>query len=371
MKYISKFLNSHFVLFIPLLIIMFISLFNMQNAKLINDTYAMHLKKQMIWYMIGFIIILIGYKVNLKKLFDYSKYFYWMANILLLLVLLVGREINGARAWFRIGSFSFQPSELMKLALSLYLVYTIKRAHIKSFKDECILILKVLLITLIPSILVFLEPDTGAIIFYLLIASTLLFFSGIRKWWFLLLLVLLVGLVFSFYFLFNYNQNLLIDLIGTSFFYRVERLLTFTTNNSYQLENALIVIGSASLWGVGLNKGNLYIPEAPTDFIFAFNISNFGIVGGLVVLFCYLLIDLLLIRMYNKTKDKKIKLFLISFISIFFFQQVINIGMNLGLLPIIGIPLPFLSYGGSTIIIYFLYLSIIFNLVSKDAFSYY
>ena len=168
--------------------------------------------------------------------------------------------------------------------------------------------------------------------------------------------------------LYIYNQEILINLIGTSFFYRVERLITFSTESSYQLENAIIAMGSASFFGSGLNKVSLYIPEAPTDFIFAFNISNFGIISGIIVILCYLLIDIFLINKYLTVKQKQIKLVLISFISIFFFQQFINIGMNLGLLPIIGIPLPFLSYGGSTIIIYFMFLGIILNILNKSVY---
>ena len=162
------------------------------------------------------------------------------------------------------------------------------------------------------------------------------------------------------------NPDFLIKVIGTSFFYRIERLITFQNASSYQLENALIAIGSASLWGVGLKKSSLYIPEAPTDFIFAFTISNYGIITGLIVLLSYFLIDIYLINTYFKIKNKKIKLFLFSFLSVFIFQQVINLSMNLGLIPIIGIPLPFLSYGGSTIIIYFIFLGIIFNYLFKD-----
>ena len=259
----------------------------------------------------------------------------------------------------------------MKLALALYLTKIISETKLPNWQAELKLIMKVLIITLIPSLLVFLEPDTGAIIFFFLIAFTLLFFAKISKWWFLLFLGLLAFFSLSFYLLYIFNQDLLIKLIGTSFFYRVERLLTFTSQNSYQLENALVVIGSAGLWGTGLGRVSLYIPEAPTDFIFAFNIGNFGLIAGVLILLLYLVLDLYLVYLVQKGNEEKIKLFLISFISIFFFQQIINIGMNLGLLPIIGIPLPFLSYGGSTIIIYFLFLGIIINFLNSSGYHLY
>ena len=357
----KKVINSPLLLFIPLLIIMIISFMDMQNAKLLIDLYEKNLLKQLIWYIVGFGTILIIKKINIQTILKYSKYFYWLSIILLVLVLFFGKETNGARAWFNFGIFSFQPSELTKLTLILYLSDIASRN-----KPDFRLILKVSILTIIPSILVFLEPDTGAIIFYFLSAITILYFAPIKKYWFLILLGIIILLGGTFIILYIYNRDLLIKLIGTSFFYRIERLITFQTESSYQLENALIVMGSASFFGTGLNKISLYIPEAPTDFIFAFTIGNFGIFTGFLILLCYLLIDIFLINQYLKQRNKKIKLVLISFISIFFFQQIINIGMNLGLLPIIGIPLPFLSYGGTTIIIYFLFLGIILSLLKKN-----
>ena len=357
----KKVVNSPLLLFIPLLIIMVISFMDMQNAKLLSSLYENNLIKQIIWYAVGFITIFIISKINTTTILKYSKYYYWLSIILLVLVLFLGKETNGARAWFNFGIFSFQPSELTKLTLILYLSDIVARS-----KPDFKLILKVGILTLIPSILVFLEPDTGAIIFYLLSASIILYFAPIKKYWFIILGGIIFLFIITFILLYIYNQDLLISLIGTSFFYRIERLVTFSTESSYQLENALIVIGASSLFGTGLNKVSLYIPEAPTDFIFAFTIGNFGIVTGILVLLCYLCIDIFLINQYFKQKNKKIKLVLISFISIFFFQQIINIGMNLGLLPIIGIPLPFLSYGGTTIIIYFLFLGIILSLLNKS-----
>ena len=359
----NKIINSKYTLIIPLFIIMLISLLNMQNAKAISILYEHNLIKQIIFFSIGIILVIIISKININTILKYSKYYYYISILLLILVLFFGKNINGSTAWFDFKIFSFQPSELTKLTLALYLS-NIASTNKPDFK----LILKVIVITLIPSILVFLEPDTGAIIFYFLIALTILIVAGVKKYWFIILGIIIILLVGTFVLLYLYNQDLLINLIGTSFFYRVERLITFSTESSYQLENAIIAMGSASIFGSGLNKVSLYIPEAPTDFIFAFNISNFGIISGIIVILCYLLIDIFLINKYLTVKQKQIKLVLISFISIFFFQQFINIGMNLGLLPIIGIPLPFLSYGGSTIIIYFMFLGIILNILNKSVY---
>lgn len=359
----NKIINSKYMLIIPLFIIMIISLLNMQNAKALSTLYEHNLIKQIIFFGIGIILVIIINKININTILKYSKYYYYISVLLLVLVLFFGKNINGSTAWFDFKLFSFQPSELVKLTLTLYLS-NIVLVNKPDFK----LILKVVIITLIPSILVFLEPDTGAIIFYFLIAITVLLVAGVKKYWFVIFGIIIILLLGTFILLYIYNQEILINLIGTSFFYRVERLITFSTESSYQLENAIIAMGSATIFGSGLNKVSLYIPEAPTDFIFAFNISNFGIISGIIVILCYLLIDIFLINKYLTVKQKQIKLVLISFISIFFFQQFINIGMNLGLLPIIGIPLPFLSYGGSTIIIYFMFLGIILNILNKSVY---
>ncbi len=361
----KKILNNKLCLIIPLVIIMLLSFFNMQNAKILSILYKNNLTKQILWYTIGITIVIIINKTNLKIILKYSWLYYLISLFLLLLVLFVGKEINGAKAWFNLGGFSFQPSELTKLTLTLYLSKIATHYQFTGIKSEIKFIILVAIITIIPSILVFLEPDTGAIIFYLLIALVILVSSKIHRFWFIIFLLIITGLITSFIFLYIFNQDLLINLIGTSFFYRVDRLITFQTEASYQLDNALIAIGSSSLLGTGLNKISIYIPEAPTDFIFAFTISNFGYITGFITLLCYLIINIFLINTYFKIKVKTLKLITLSFIVMFIFQQVINIGMNLGLVPIIGIPLPFLSYGGSTLIIYFIYIGIILNFSTK------
>ena len=338
----------------------------MYNAKVISESYNMHLIKQIIWYIAGFLLLLIISKTRIQKLFKYSFAFYLFSIMLLFLVLIFGKEINGAKAWFNFKFFSFQPSELTKLSLAIYLSHIVSNSKINNWKDELTLILKIILIVIIPSILVFLEPDTGAIIIYLIITATILLTSKIRKRWFIPFIIIGLGLIILFFYFYFTNKDILINILGTSFFYRVERLLSFTNGISFQLENALVAIGSSSFLGSGLGNVSIYIPEAPTDFIIAFTISNFGYLTILIVLLSYLIIDLYLICLFLKTKNTRTKYFLISFISMFLFQQFENILMNIGLMPIIGIPLPFLSYGGTTILIYFIFLGIILQLKKTE-----
>ena len=170
----------------------------------------------------------------------------------------------------------------------------------------------------------------------------------------------LIGLIFtSLYF---FNSDIFIKIFGTSFFYRIDRLMTFKNNTSYQLSNALIGIGSAGLFGHGVKSYKLYIPEAITDFVFDLSICNMGIVVGVVILLLYMF---LLINIYNiGIKKKKVfnRVLILGIFSIMLFQVFEHILMNIGITPITGITLPFLSYGGSSLISYF----IMFGLVIKN-----
>lgn len=353
--------NKNLLLFIPLLILNGISLLNMINSKLISPLYEDVFWKQLIWFILGYGIIWGFRKLKFKKIFNYAKYFYWFSCILLLLVLFIGKDINGAKCWINIYNFSFQPSEITKLALGLYLTDIATSTKLKGFKDEILIITKLFLITLIPSILVFLEPDTGAIINFLIILLVVLIFLKLNKWWYILAGILFILFISLFLIGYFFYQDTLIKIIGTTFFYRMDRLINFANGTGYQLENTLITIGSASFFGEGIGKILLYIPEAPTDFFFAFSCGNYGIFSGILILGSFLVIDIYFFKTIKKMKQPKYQLFTYTYFFIFLFQQTYNIAMNLGLVPIMGIPLTFLSYGGTNTLINYLFLAIILN----------
>ena len=357
-------MKKNMYLFLPLLLIMLVSFLTMYNARYVSVTYNNHLNKQLLWYLLAFIISFLVYKSNkIKLLFRFSFLIYIFNILLLILVLFFGKEVNGARAWFRIGSISIQPSELMKLSYSLYLTTIISKYKHKNLKSDFKFLLKVIILFLIPSIFIFLEPDTGAIIFLFVITICMLFASEIKKRWFVFLFFFLLLLIGIFLFLFYFNQDLLIKLIGTSFFYRMDRLIEF---DNMQLENALIAIGNAKFFGSGFKNISIYIPEAATDFAFALTISIFGFITGLLLIVCYFLLDYYFLKIVFHTKNKTTRLFTSGFIGVFIFSQIYNMLMNIGFMPIMGIPLPFLSYGGSTLIVYFLYGTIILYQTTKN-----
>ncbi len=355
----KKFDWKNLFFIIPFLILISMSLLLMYHAGFISNLYQNNFEKQLLWFGIGFLILIFFKFFPIKLLFKYSLFLYIINVLLLILVLFIGKNINGAKAWIDLKYFTIQPSEFMKISYSLYLAYLCSKKKFFRWRDEIKFILYVLLLFAIPAILVFLEPDTGAIIFYFFITLVLLWNSRIHKRWFVIFGIFVISLIGGFFYLYFWQKDLLISLIGTTFFYRVDRL--FSLGNGMQIENALIALGSAPLWRFSLTETGIYIPEAPTDFIFALTSNVFGITGNIIILLCFLMLDFYFINYAKKIKKKEYRLFLYSFLVIFILSQLINISMNIGIFPIIGIPLPFLSYGGSSTIVLFIYLAIIFQ----------
>ena len=354
---------------IPILSFMIISIICIYSSQdLLSSTYNTLYIKQILWYIVGFIFIFII--SNLKNEFIYKKSYilYIIGNLLLLIVLFLGTESNGARCWFTIPSIgSFQPSEFMKIVLILVLSNELSKHENmqKNLKNELKLILKCFIIVLIPSFLIFLEPDTGIIFIFFAIFMIMLFVYGIRYRWFITLGIL-VSIVFgAFLILFFKYQDTFINIFGTNFFYRMDRLLDWKNGEGMQLTNALAASGSAGLFGYGFKKTPIYFPEPHTDFIFSIFSSNFGYISSIILILLILYFDMQLIKIALKCNTQN-KLIISGILAMLLFQQIQNIGMNIGLLPITGITLPFISYGGSSLISYMIMIGIILNIQKRN-----
>lgn len=341
-------------------IFMFISIISIYSASnLLNNSNLVI--KQIIWYIIGFSIIHLITKLNMKYIYKYYKYLYIIGNILLLLLLLFAKPINNSRCWFNIFGMSIQPSEFMKIILIITNAIVINKNK-KNFK----LIIKILLITLVPSILTFLEPDTGMVIIYFIISFVMLYISEIDNKYFTIIFLFTLLFVSIFLSLYFYNSNIFIKIFGTDFFYRIDRLLDWKNGSGMQLTNALTSIGSAHIFGFGFNNTPIYFPEPQTDFIFSVYATNYGFIGILLLLLLILRFDLYLIKIAIKTKNNRNKYIITGIISMLIYQQIQNIGMNIGLLPITGITLPFISYGGSSLLSYMISIGLILNITKKQ-----
>jgi len=311
--------------------------------------------KQLIYYGLFFLFILPMNKKHLRWCFRNIRIIYIVNNLLLIYVLFFANVINGSRSWIDIGIFSFQPSEFMKITLIIYLAHILN----ESSKD-IIKVLKCLLIVFIPSILTFLEPDTGIVIAYVLVLLLMIFFSKIKLRWTILLvstIFLLGGLI---YYGVSIQSELIYTIFGNSMAYRLERLANF---GGYQINNALIGLGSAGIRGHYPTKYVIYLIEAPTDFIFASILTYFGFGGGFLVILSFITIDYYLIKQARRTNFKE-KALVIGGLAIFLYQQIENIYMNIGLTPITGITLPLVSYGGSSLLSYMILFRLIF--ITKD-----
>lgn len=319
--------------------------------------------KQLIWFIIGIFIIYLLLKIKLNNIYKHYKMLYLIGNILLILLLLFATPINNSKCWFNLfGIITIQPSEFMKIIL---IIVNAMVLYENNNKKDYVIVLKIFIITLIPSILTFLEPDTGMVIIYFVISFTMLFTSKINKNWFIFLLLFLLLFISIFLSIYFYYSELFIKIFGTNFFYRIDRLLDWKNGSGMQITNALTGIGSAGLFGFGFNNTIIYFPEAQTDFIFSVFTINFGLIGATILLLVITYFDLEIIKLAKKEKNIKNKYVIIGILGMLFYQQIQNIGMNLGLLPITGITLPFISYGGSSLISYMIAIGIILNISKK------
>lgn len=314
-------MKKNLIILIPIFVLELLSIFYLKNDYQI---------KQLIWFVLGLISLFIVSKLKEKHLKTISILLY-IVSIILLTVVLFHPYTNGSRGWLKLYKISIQPSEITKISLILMALFL----NNKNFISKLIFVL----IFLIPSILTFVEPDTGAVIIYGIIFLFFLpkFFSKKEITVFLSISLILVGSLFYLYFC---QKDIFIDIFDTSIYYRLDRISAFKNQDNMQVNNALISIGSGKL---------LYFPEANNDFFFAYLLSKNYYNFYLIIISYFLICTLFLLI---KTPLSNL------FLYILLFQVIENIGMNFNLLPVIGIPLPFLSYGGSHTITTFLMLGL-------------
>ena len=340
-------LYKYFIIIILLSIIGIISIYFSKN---IVSNYNLFFKKQIIFFVIGLILFFVVKRININIIYKYSFIIYLISILLLIYVLFFGNVINGSKSWITIFGFSLQPSEFAKIGLLLCLDKYIRSKYG---------LIKGIILLLIPSILTFIQPDTGTVIFYVVIFFSIFISLGLNKKCYFFIFGMFIILGLGFMYLYYFSSDFFISIFGTSFFYRIDRIINFTNSEGYQINNALIGIGNGKLFG-NLSKYVIYIPEAITDFMFANILTIFGFVGGVFVIMLFIILDLLLIN--DIFSFKKNKSYVIGLFGLTFYQQCQHILMDIGLLPITGITLPFVSYGGSSLISYFILFGILFNI---------
>ena len=371
MKIISKYKVDKFII-IPLIIFAFISIITINSAQELLPSYMNTLAlKQGLWYIAGFLLAYFIMFISNDFIYDNIWIFYGMGILLLILLLIFGTPINNAKCWFSIpGLGTFQPSEFMKIILIVTNAVLIDKFN-RDFSNPTIMeefkfLIKIGIVVLIPSFLTFLQPDTGVVLIYLLITITMLFVSGIRYRWFALLIGIIALLIATVLLVYFINTDTFIKIFGTDFFLRIDRLLDWSSKSGYQLENGISAIGSGGLFGHGFKNTPIYFPEPQTDFIFAVYASNFGFLGTIFLLGLIIFFDIKLINVAIKNNNNINKYVIAGIVGMLIYQQLQNIGMTFGLMPITGITLPFISYGGSSLLSYMIMAGIIFNISNQN-----
>lgn len=363
--------NSSLVILLIAILICVLSILSIFSSTFQREGVAWQniYQRQVLWVCLGVALFLVVANINYRRFWDWTYFLYLVSLFFLLLVLILGSVRLGAQRWLRFGWFNFQPSELAKLVMAIFL------ARYFSLKDETnvtllserfglfrALILPFFFIS-IPMGLIIEQPDLGTGLLILLMFIPMLYLANIRLKY---ILFLLSSVIFSVPFVWNFLRG-----------YQKDRLMVFLNPNidplgaGYTIIQSKIAIGSGGFWGRGWLSGTQsqlrFLPEAHTDFIFASFSEEWGLLGGVFLIFLYYLLIRQGFLIAQRTRDQFGRLLAFGISILLAIQVIINIAMNMGLAPIVGIPLPLMSYGGSSMFVTFIALGILTNIDKSRA----
>ncbi len=307
------------------------------------------LRGQLLYFLIGFFCLFVFYRVGIRFFQINAHFFYWLSVVLLVFSFFWGESIRGSRRWIDLYFFNFQPSEFLKVFFIIYSAYFFSESVVK---PEPVIknirkILVSFLIFIPPIFIVFKQPDLGSAMVYVMIYTSVIFFSRTPIKYFIYSGIFFLSTIpLVWHFLAEYQKNRIMSFIQPTI---------DPSGISYNLIQSIITIGSGGFFGRGLGHGTqsrfLFLPENVTDFAYASLVEQFGLIGGVIVIALYGIIAYRLIQKIQRNQKNTFHfLFLTSSLIYLITHVSINIGMNLGLLPIAGIPLVLISYGGSSIV---------------------
>jgi len=338
-----------------------IGLLSLYSSSLGRDDFS-DFKKQIIFLGIG-IFLMVFVSFFDWRIFRENSYLililYFICLASLIGLFFFAPEIRGVKSWYKIGNISIDPIEFTKIILVILLAKYFSTRHTELYRVYHIILSGIYV--LLPAALVFFQPDLGSALILIFLWVAILLVSGIRIKHFLILTFCgLLILVFSWIFLLkDYQKERIISFIEPQF---------SPLGAGWSQSQTKIAIGSGGLLGQGIGKGSQtqhgFLPEPKTDFIFAAVAEEMGLVGVTVLLFLFSILIWRIFKIAINSEDNFIRLFSFGFSVILMVQIFINISMNLGLLPVIGIPLPLVSYGGSSLISIFIALGILLNIQS-------
>ncbi len=388
-----------FILILTVLSLIVIGLLGIYSAQYNNINPDLY-RKQLTWMMIGIPLIFIMQFFSLKSVFNYSYIIYALLVLSLIYVIFFGSVHMGAKRWINLVVIQLQPSEIGKLALVFVLARFYSTRNIDWEKKVPLIYGSI--ITIIPVFLVFKQPDLGTSLVYIVVYISILFFSGISlffmlKMFSLLFFIIAFNIGIQFFvtaliiyglILYKYNKSNInsLLLLGSNIFlgitssigweslrpYQKMRVLTFLNPEKYSREGgwqviqSKIAIGNGGFIGEGFLEGSQtqlkFLPEGKTDFIFSVIGEEFGFIGITIVLSLFLLMIYRLVKISLNTNNKFYFLIGMGITSIFIYQIFINIGMTIGITPVTGLPLPFLSYGGSSLLFNMIMIGVVLNI---------
>ena len=345
------------VWFLPALLVIF-TLLSVLTLSSIAPTLA---PKQLFFFLVGGAVFTVVARFKFQELLRLSPLAYGLAIALLILVLLIGLNTRGTNRWIDLGEFRLQPSQLAIPFVGLFITKLVEKRSLKQFGQ----LLLVLAAIAVPGVLILIEPDLGTTLVYLATVGTVIYFKDLdwRHVWLLALGGLAVA-VFAWFFVLKPYQK--------------ERISSFTDSNqqnqvtdaNYNAQQALIAVGSGQWLGRGLGQGVQshlrFLPERQTDFVFASLAEEFGFVGSVVLISLYASLISFLLFVGSNARNQSERYFCYLTASMILLQSGVNIGMNMGLLPITGLTLPLLSYGGSSILTVMGMLGIIQSIASRQ-----
>jgi rod shape determining protein RodA len=301
-------------------------------------------QKQILWMLVGIAVMFAMCRFDYHDWLNHAPWFYMAALGLLVTVLVLGSEIAGVRRWIRMGGVSFQVAEIAKVGLILLLTRFFTETEQRGVSG--IDFVKVCFAAGIPFLLIAAQPDLGSALTLVPIAAAMLFLSGFKLRYFaLLFLAGLLALPITYHFLRPYQK---------------ERLVTFLNpendpkNTGYQVLQSKIAIGSGQIWGTGTGEGPQtqlrFLPVPHTDFIFAAYAEEHGFLGVLLALSLYFILLMRMVRTAATAPDASGYLLIGGIAGLLVFQILVNVGMVVGYMPVTGIPLPLMSYGGSSVV---------------------
>lgn len=315
--------------------------------------------RQFIWYCIGIAIMFGVAAFDYELLERLALPFYLTGIFLLMLVHFFGIEKNGSQRWISLGFIELQPSEFMKIFLLVYLAVLLKKIGKDriSFKKSIPVVIKISLLTIVPILFIYTQPDLGSSLILIAIALTLFFISSISRKMIVLCVTIMTSVIGTLVYLYTYKNDMFTQIFKPHQLGRIYGWLNpgeFSSGYGYQLKQSMLGIGSGQLTGVGFNQGIQVqtgkIPEAHTDFIFAVIGEEFGFLGACLLILTYFLLFYRILKIAHQSNTLLGVYICVGAIGLIAFQVFQNIAMTVGLMPITGLALPLVSYGGSALI---------------------